>query len=112
MLVRFLCGRDEQRRRCLSPAQPPTIPGLYNDAQVLAANPYLSTVLEIYRDGLAWRPSTAAGKLYPEISRAYYESVHEVLTRKNTATEAAAALQRTLVQITELKAPVATASAR
>jgi len=111
-LVRFLCGREEQRRRCLNPAQPPTIPELYNDAQVLSANPYFSTVLKIYRNGLTWRPAAATGKLYPEISRAYYDSVHEVLTGKKSAAEAADALQRKLVQITDLKSPVVTGSAR
>jgi trehalose/maltose transport system substrate-binding protein len=112
MLVRFLCGRDEQRRRCLTSAQPPTIPDLYKDPQALSANPYFSTVLEIYRNGLTWRPSAATGKAYPETSRAYYESVHDVLTGKKTAAEAAAGLQRKLVQITGLKAPLTTASAR
>lgn len=111
MLVRFLCGRDEQRRRCLSASRPATIPDLYSDPEVLAANPYFSTILQIYRDGLTWRPSAATGNLYPETSRAYYESVHDVLTGKTTAPEAAAALQRKLVQITGLKAPVTTASA-
>ena len=112
MLVRFLCGRDEQGRRCLNSAQPPTIPNLYKDPQVLSANPYFSTVLAIYRNGLTWRPSAATGKAYPETSRAYYEAVHDVLTGKKTATEAAAGLQRKLVQITGLKALVTIASAR
>jgi len=105
MLVRFLCGYDEQRRRSLSSsADPPSVPGLYKDPQVLAVNPYFSTVLEIYQKGLALRPSTAAGKAYPEVSRAYYEAVHAVLTGKKTAAEAAAALQAELVRITGLKA--------
>lgn len=112
MLVRFLCGRDEQRRRCLTPAQPPTIPGLYNDAEVLSANPYFATVLDIYRNGLTWRPSAVTGKLYPEVSRAYYESVHEVLMGKKTAPEAAAAAQEKLMQIIGLKSPVVSGSAR
>jgi trehalose/maltose transport system substrate-binding protein len=105
MLVRFLCGRDEQRRRCLRFAEPPTIPDLYNDADVIAANPYFSTALQVYRQGLTSRPSTAAGKRYPEVSRAWYEAVHSVLTGKAAATQAAAALQRNVVQITALKPP-------
>lgn len=112
MLVRFLCGRDEQRRRCLKFAEPPTIPDLYSAPEVLAVNPYFSTALKIYRTALTSRPSTAAGKRYPEISRAWYEAVHAVLTRTTAAAEAAAALQRDLVRITGLKAPVPATGAR
>jgi len=111
MLVRFLCGRDEQRRRSLNSNQPPTIPDLYKDPAVLAANPYFSTFLEIHRKHLALRPSTTTGKLYPDVSRAYYEAVHTVLTGKVTAAEAASALQVKLEQITGLKAAVTRASA-
>ena len=103
MLVRFLCGREEQRRRCLSSAQPATIPDLFNDTNVMAANPYFSTVLDVYREGLTMRPSTAAGKTYAEVSRAYYDAVHAVLTGKKTGAEAAAALQGELVHMTGLK---------
>ncbi|MBV9442573.1 MAG: hypothetical protein JO217_07740, partial [Acidobacteriaceae bacterium] len=80
--------------------------------QVLAANPYFSTVLDILRNGLTWRPSAATGKVYPDISRVYYESVHQVLTGQKTAPQAAAALERELVQMTGLKGPVNTESAR
>ena len=52
------------------------------------------------------------GKLYPEVSRAYYESVHEVLMGKKTAPEAAAAAQEKLMQIIGLKSPVVSGSAR
>jgi trehalose/maltose transport system substrate-binding protein len=105
LLVRFLCGRDEQRRRSVTYGAPPTITGLYNDPAVLARNPYFSTVLRIYREGVTSRPSAAAGKRYPEVSRAWYSAVHEVLTRKTPGAEAAAALQRNLVQIMTFKAP-------
>ncbi len=111
MLVRFLCGRDEQRRRSLNSNQPPTIPDLYTDPAVLAANPYFSTFLEVHRKRLALRPSTTTGKLYPDVSRAYYEAVHSVLTGKITAAEAASALQVKLGQITGLRAAVTGASA-
>ena len=104
MLIRFLCGRDEQRRRCLNAAEPATIPELNENPQVLAVNPYFSIILEVYRKDLALRPSTATGRMYPDVSRAYYEAVRAVLSGKKTAAEAAAELQAELVQITGLKA--------
>ena len=81
MLVRFLCGRNEQLRRSQEPAEPPTIPSCIA-ILVLAANPYLSGVLEVYQKGIAIRPSTVTGKAYPDVSRAYFEAVHAVLTHK------------------------------
>jgi trehalose/maltose transport system substrate-binding protein len=105
MLVGFLSSRDEQRRNCLIIGMPPTIPDLYSDPEVVAEHPYLSTHMEVYRKSLFSRPSGATGKLYPEVSRAYFEAVHSVLTRKTSAAKAAAALQRKLMQITAVKAP-------
>ena len=104
MVVRCLCRRDEQLRRCRNTAQPPTLPELYSDPEVLAANPYFSTVLDI-RNNIALRPATASGKDYPDVSRAYFEAVHVVLTGKKSATQAAADLQVELQKITGLRAP-------
>jgi trehalose/maltose transport system substrate-binding protein len=111
MLVRYLCGRDEQRRRCLNSGTPTTITDLYSDPEVLATNPHFSTNLRVFRAGLISRPSTASGKLYPEVSRAYFEAVHAVLTRKTAAAKAATALQRNLMQITGLRASTLDTSA-
>ena len=38
MLVRFLTGRNEQARRCHKSSNPPTIPELYQDPEILARN--------------------------------------------------------------------------
>lgn len=111
MLVGFLSSRDEQRRNCLITGMPPTIPDLYSDPEVVAEHPYLSTHMQVYRKALISRPSTATGKLYPEVSRTYFEAVHSVLTRKTSAAQAAAALQRNLMQITALKAPASATGA-
>ncbi len=104
MLVRFLCRRDVQLRRGRTTGQPPTLPELYSDPEVLAANPYFSSVLEMRKD-IALRPATTSGKMYPDVSRAYFEAVHVVLTGKKTAARAAADLQGELQEITGLKAP-------
>ena len=99
MLVRFLTSRDEQARRCLKSANPPTIPALYEDPEILARNPYLSTVLLAFRQGGAVRPSTVAGKMYPDVSRAYFDAVHAVLSHKKSPSQAAAELENELTQI-------------
>jgi trehalose/maltose transport system substrate-binding protein len=104
MLVRFLTSRNEQARRCRKSSNPPIMPELYKDPEILARNPYFSTILVAYRQGAAVRPSTVAGKKYPDVSRAYFEAVHSVLSHKKLAPQAAADLQQELAQILEQKA--------
>src|ERR1700740_1294139 len=39
MLVRFLCSREEQVRRCRNTTDAPSISQLYNDPELLPTNP-------------------------------------------------------------------------
>ena len=103
MLVRFLCAREQQRRRSRNPAEPPTIPDLYNDPAVVASNPQFPRVVEAFRKGAVLRPSSWAGNLYPDVSRAYFETVNAVLSGKKPAAQAAADLEGELVRM--LKTP-------
>ena len=104
MLVRFLTSRNEQARRSHKFSNPPIIPELYKDPEILAQNPYFSTILLAYRQGAVVRPSTVAGKKYPDVSRAYFEAVHSVLSHTKTAPQAAAGLEQELGQILEKNA--------
>jgi trehalose/maltose transport system substrate-binding protein len=105
MLVRFLCRPDTQLNRIRKIGGSPTIPELYNDPGMLAANPYFSTILKTYRNDKVWRPSKETGKRYPDLSRAYYKTVHELLEGKKPAARALSDLQPELMQITGLNAP-------
>jgi trehalose/maltose transport system substrate-binding protein len=105
LLVRFLCRPDTQLNRIRKIGGSPTIPELYNDPGMLAANPYFSTILKTYRSDKVWRPSKETGKRYPDFSRAYYKTVHEVLEGKQTAASALSDLQPELMEITGLNAP-------
>jgi trehalose/maltose transport system substrate-binding protein len=104
MLVRFLCSRNQELRRSQNPTMPPTIPELYDNPSVLAANPYFSDVLKVLQKGIALRPSAPTGKNYPNVSHAYFEAVHAVIARKETAETAATGLELDLVHITGFKA--------
>jgi trehalose/maltose transport system substrate-binding protein len=104
MLVRFLCRPDTQLNRIRKIGGSPTISELYNDPGLLAANPYFSTILKTYRNDQVWRPSKETGKRYPDLSRAYYRTVHEILAGKKTVASALSDLQAELMQITGLHA--------
>ena len=109
MLVRFLSGREEQVTRCRNTTDAPTISQLYNEPDLLATNPQFPHVLEVFRKGIVLRPTRAAGKMYPEVSRAYWEAVHAVLTRKTSAKQAADELQVELQQMLETRVVPASA---
>jgi trehalose/maltose transport system substrate-binding protein len=96
MLVRFLSGREEQVTRCRNTTDAPTISQLYDDPDLLPTNPQFPHVLEVFRKGIVLRPARAAGKMYADVSRAYWEAVHAVLTGKKSATQAADELQAEL----------------
>jgi hypothetical protein len=51
------------------------------------------------------RPSADAGTAYPQVSRAYVDAVHAVLTHDKDAAEAAADLEVALRRVTGLAAP-------
>jgi trehalose/maltose transport system substrate-binding protein len=104
MLARFLCRPDTQLNRIRKIGGSPTIPELYNDPGMLAANPYFSTILKTYRNDKVWRPSKETGKRYPDLSRAYFMAVHQILEGKKTAASALADLQAELMHITGLNA--------
>ncbi len=56
------------------------------------------------RSGLVARPSIVSGNAYEEVTKAYMLAVHSVLTRESSAPDAAAALEKQLIQITGFKA--------
>src|SRR6202790_3175091 len=102
-LVRYLTRRDVQVKRSRVLAQPPTLPELYNLPEVLESNPRFDVLSQAFRTGLVLRPSNVTGKKYQEVTDAYIQAVHSVLTREKNAPEAAAALQNELVHITGFK---------
>ena len=50
------------------------------------------------------RPSVATGSAYKDVSRAYIDAVHSVLTGEREAPEAAAELEKKLIEITGFRA--------
>lgn len=104
MLVRFLCRPDTQLNRIRKIGGSPTIPELYDDPEMLATNPYFSTVLKTYRNDKVWRPSKETGEQYPDLSRAYCGTVHKILVGNQNVAGALSDLQAELLHITGLNA--------
>ncbi len=101
-LVRYLSRRDVQLKRSRVLSQPPTLPELYNQPEVLESNPRLDLLSQAFRTGIS-RPSNVTGKQYQDVTDAFIQAVHSVLTGNRGAPEAAAALEDELVRTTGFK---------
>jgi trehalose/maltose transport system substrate-binding protein len=102
-LVRYLSRRDVQTKRSRVLSVPPTLPELYDVPDVLGPNPGFARLREAFQTGIVPRPSNVTGNKYPDVSEAYSQAVHSVLTGEKGAPEAAAALENELVRITGFK---------
>jgi len=102
-LVRYLTRRDVQVARSRMLSQPPTLPELYDLPEVLEPNPRFNLLSQAFRTGIVLRPSNVTGKKYEEVTDAYIQAVHSVLTGEKGAAEAAVALEDELVRITGFK---------
>ncbi|WP_374574509.1 ABC transporter substrate-binding protein [Phenylobacterium sp.] len=78
-LVAFLTSAPEQKIRAVKAAYNPTIPALYGDPDVLAANPFFGALLPSLESATA-RPSRVAGPHYNRLSSDFWRAVHDVLT--------------------------------
>jgi trehalose/maltose transport system substrate-binding protein len=102
-LVRYLCRRDVLVKRSQVLSEPPTRPELYELPEVLEPNPHFALLSQAFRTGVVSRPSNLTGKNYEDVSNAYIQAVHSVLTGEKSAPEAAAALENELIRITGFK---------
>jgi trehalose/maltose transport system substrate-binding protein len=88
----FLASSDEQKIRAVEGSFNPTIPALYEDAEVCAAQPFLCQLLDVFTNAAA-RPSTATAPKYNEVSTLFFQAVHSVLTGENGGAAALAELE-------------------
>jgi trehalose/maltose transport system substrate-binding protein len=102
-LVRYLTRRDVQVRRSRVLSLPPTLSELYNLPELREPNPRFDILNQAFRTGMVLRPSNVTGKKYQEVTDAYIQAVHSVLTGQKSAPEAAAALENELVRTTGFK---------
>ena len=102
-LVRYLTRRDAQVKRSQVLSQPPTLPELYSLAEVREPNPRFDLLGQAFQTGIVLRPSNVTGQKYGEVTDAYIQAVHSVLTGEKSAPEAATSLENELVRITGFK---------
>jgi len=97
-LVMYLTSKAEQKRRALEASYNPTIKALYDDADVLAANPFFGKLYDTFVNAVA-RPSQVVGEKYNRVSNAFWEAAHNVLSGAQEPKPALANLERQLKRI-------------
>ncbi len=95
----YMAGEKEQKIRAIEGSLNPTIMSLYQDPDVLEATPFFGSLYDVFTSAVA-RPSTATAPNYNEVSTAFFNAVHNVLTGKDNATDAMALLELDLQDIT------------
>jgi trehalose/maltose transport system substrate-binding protein len=101
-LVMFLTSAPVQKERAVKGSYNPTLPALYEDKDVLTANPFMGDLNAVFSNAVA-RPTTATGLKYPEVSRVFWDATHDVLSKKATAEEALKSAEGKLKQIKRTK---------
>jgi len=87
-LVAFLTSAAQQKKRAIEASYNPTIPALYADREVLAANPFFGELLTSLNNATA-RPSRIAGPHYNRLSSDVWRAAHDVLSGRPAAARVA-----------------------
>jgi len=85
-LAKFLASADVQKERAIKQSNLPTIPALYDDADVLAASPFMANWKAIFEQAVP-RPSAPTKTDYNEVSSLFWNAVHETLSGNGSAAE-------------------------
>jgi trehalose/maltose transport system substrate-binding protein len=97
-LVMYLAGPEVQKHRAIELSLLPTLPSLYEDADILKANPFFADMKEILADAVA-RPSTVTGSKYNQVSSEFFNAVHAVLSGSSSAEQSLSSLESSLKRL-------------
>lgn len=98
-LVKFLASPEVQKAEAVELSHLPTIEALYDDKDVIAAQPFMANWKPIFQNAVP-RPSAATKVKYNEVSSKFWTAVHKTLAGSGTAAENLELLE---VELTELK---------
>lgn len=97
-LVMYMTSAQVQKARAIGGSFNPTLPALYKDKDIIAANDFMSSLAEVFAHSVA-RPTTVTGLKYPPVSQSFYNAAHEVMSKRATGEEAVKKLESRLKHI-------------
>jgi trehalose/maltose transport system substrate-binding protein len=102
--AKFLTSPEVQKAQAVEKSLLPTIAAVYDDADVLAANPFFASLKPIFQGGAVPRPSTVTGAYYDDVSTSYFTAVSQILTGQQGSADALAAAAEEIQAIMDEKA--------
>ncbi len=94
-LVLYLTGPEVQKKRAVELSQLPTLVKLYEDPEVVKANPFFAEMKDILAGAVA-RPATVTGAKYNQVSSEFFNAVYAVLSGGKSAEQSLADLEGSL----------------
>lgn len=98
-LVKYLASPEVQKVQAVEISRLPTIEALYDDKDILSAQPFIAHWKPIFQNAVP-RPSAATKVKYNEVSSKFWSAVHNTLSGRGTAAENLEMLE---VELTELQ---------
>ena len=99
-LALYVASAEAQKQRAINEGNLPTIQALYEDADVLAANPYMARWQEVFLNAVP-RPSAPTQQDYNEVSTLFFTAVHSVISGEAEAADALEELEADLEDVLE-----------
>jgi trehalose/maltose transport system substrate-binding protein len=87
-----MTSASTQKKRAIEASFNPTRPALYEDADIERANPFMVQLKDVFANSVA-RPSTVTATRYPRVSQQFWDAVHEVMSGRAGAEDAARRLE-------------------
>ncbi|NVK41422.1 MAG: ABC transporter substrate-binding protein [Oceanospirillaceae bacterium] len=96
--VLYVSSKAAQKHGAIVDGRLPTIPELYEDPEVLEANPYFANMREVLENSVA-RPSSVTGEKYNQVSNEFWNAAHRVLSGKASGADSLSQLESKLKRI-------------
>jgi trehalose/maltose transport system substrate-binding protein len=85
-LALFIASKDFQKDRAIERSALPTQPALYEDADVVKAEPIIPFMKPVFENAIG-RPSRGTGIKYNEVSNDFWSAVHDTLSGNGSAAD-------------------------
>lgn len=85
-LVKYLSSEKAQKQRAVNQSRLPTIPVLYDDAEIAEKQPIVTEWKEVVTNAVP-RPSAPTKRQYNEVSKEFWTAVNETLSGRGSATD-------------------------
>ena len=97
-LVMYMASAAVQKQRAIAASFNPSLLALYQDRDVVGANPFMGELYGVFTHAVA-RPTVIAGTRYNQVSNEFWNTTHDVLSGRAKPEEALAQLSVTLDRV-------------